>query len=153
MRSIRVSAKAIVIEDGRLLLLRMRDREGAWYLLPGGGQRHGEPLDDTVRRECAEEVGAAVEVGEIALVRDYIGAHHEFADEDPGAHQVEIMFLCRLAPGERPRVGDGPDTGQQGVEWVALKDLKGIRIYPSGLADRLRDGPPAGRAAYMGDAN
>ena len=153
MRPARISAKAIVIEDGRLLLLRMRDREGDWYLLPGGGQRRGESLTDAVRRECAEEIGATVEVGEIALVRDYIGAHHEFADEDADSHQVEIMFLCRLAAGERPRLGDGPDTGQLGVEWVALDRLDGIRVYPSGLAELLRDGPPAGRAAYMGDVN
>ncbi|MBM3861911.1 MAG: NUDIX domain-containing protein, partial [Verrucomicrobia bacterium] len=68
---IRNSAKAIIIRDGCVLLVRVNDEGGEWYVLPGGGQRHGESLHETVRRECLEEIGVEVEVGELRLVREY----------------------------------------------------------------------------------
>jgi len=37
MNHIRNSAKAIIIRDGCLLLIRNRDEEGDWFTLPGGG--------------------------------------------------------------------------------------------------------------------
>jgi hypothetical protein len=42
MKPIRNSAKAIVIRDGYLLSIRNRDADGDWYILPGGGQNHGD---------------------------------------------------------------------------------------------------------------
>ena len=47
--SIRVAAKAVIISDGEILLIRNLhpdDPGGEFFLLPGGGQNHGEPLDD-----------------------------------------------------------------------------------------------------------
>jgi hypothetical protein len=37
MSRVRLSAKAIIIQDGRLLIVRNRDSSGDWYMLPGGG--------------------------------------------------------------------------------------------------------------------
>src|SRR5215216_3959860 len=62
MRPVRVSVKAIVTKDGRLLVTRNRDVEGDFFLLPGGGQESGETLTEALRRECLEEVGADVDV-------------------------------------------------------------------------------------------
>jgi ADP-ribose pyrophosphatase YjhB (NUDIX family) len=53
----RNSAKAIIVREGRLLVTRNSDPEGDWYILPGGGQNHSEPLHATLRRECLEEIG------------------------------------------------------------------------------------------------
>ena len=50
-RQIRVSAKALVIRDGRMLAVRVRDQDGDFFILPGGGQRAGELLPDAVARE------------------------------------------------------------------------------------------------------
>jgi ADP-ribose pyrophosphatase YjhB (NUDIX family) len=75
MRPVRVAAKAVIVQGGRLLVTENVDADGRWYLLPGGGQEPGEALPETLRRECREEVGADVEVGELLYVRDYIGRH------------------------------------------------------------------------------
>ncbi|MBN2170146.1 MAG: NUDIX domain-containing protein [Candidatus Krumholzibacteriota bacterium] len=167
---VRVSAKAVIIEDGRILLTRNRDDQGDWYLLPGGGQRHGETLHETLVRECREETGCAVEPGRLLLVRDYIGAHHEFAAEDADAHQVELMFACRRVAGAPPPEdthasdeaatpgaalanGPIPDSWQTGVAWIPLADLPRIRIYPRQLAGLLAGGIPDGGPVYLGDVN
>jgi hypothetical protein len=36
---VRTAARAVVVRDGRLLAITMRDNEGDFYILPGGGQR------------------------------------------------------------------------------------------------------------------
>lgn len=96
MATIRVSAKAIIIRNGRLLATKNVDDKGVFYVLPGGGQQPGEPLPVALRRECKEEIGVEVKVGDLVLVRDYIGSNHEFAQWDGDVHQVELMLLCSL---------------------------------------------------------
>jgi len=64
-----------------VLVTRNMDRSGPFFLLPGGGQEHGETLPKALRREFMEEVGVPIEVNELVLVRDYIARNHEFADE------------------------------------------------------------------------
>lgn len=41
---IRNSAKAVIIQEGKLLAIKKQDKEGYYYILPGGGQEHGENL-------------------------------------------------------------------------------------------------------------
>ena len=150
---VRVSAKAVVVVDGRVLLLRHRDAQGDWHSLPGGGQRHGETLFDAVVRECREETGLEVRPGRLLFVRDYIAQNHEFAEEDADAHQVELMFECALATAEAPRLGHAPDDMQTGVDWVSIEDLGSIRMYPRAVARMLEGGVPEGGPVYLGDVN
>lgn len=152
MRPIRNSAKAIIWRDGALLVTRNSDPWGGYFLLPGGGQHPGETLSDAVRRECREEVGADVTVGRLVAIREYISCHHEFADEDSDAHQVEFMFECRLTDGEEPSVGHEPDPGQTGILWVHADALPDLRLYPAALKPLLQTGfgPDC---AYLGDVN
>jgi ADP-ribose pyrophosphatase YjhB (NUDIX family) len=160
-RSVRISAKAIVVVDGRILLLRHCDADGDWYSLPGGGQRHGETLPEAVERECMEETGLRVKMGRLVFIRDYISANHEFAQEDPGAHQVELMFECSPAGGDRPAsggrpgvsLGESPDDMQTGVEWVDLSSLNELRLYPRTVAAALVNGVPSQGPVYLGDVN
>jgi ADP-ribose pyrophosphatase YjhB (NUDIX family) len=55
--SIRNSAKAIVLHEGKILVNRCSSRFGEYYALPGGGQRTGDMLQETVKRELLEETG------------------------------------------------------------------------------------------------
>jgi ADP-ribose pyrophosphatase YjhB (NUDIX family) len=142
----RVSAKAVIVRDGKLLAIAKRDDAGEWYLLPGGGQDMHESLHEAVRRECREELGADVIVGELLYVRDYIARHHEFAAVDD-AHQVELMFACTLV-GE-PGVGTSPDAGQLGVAWLPIDRLDAVRLYPAALKALLTTGV----RGYLGDVN
>jgi 8-oxo-dGTP diphosphatase len=153
MGIVRISAKAVVVVDGRLLLLRHRDVEGDWYSLPGGGQRHGETLVEAVERECLEETGLRVHMGRLLFIRDYIAKNHEFAHEEGDAHQVELMFECELVDGTSPRLGAIPDGMQTGAEWVDLVDLPTSRMYPRAVAEILASGVPDDSAVYLGDVN
>ena len=134
--TIRVAAKAIIIRDDHLLVTVNEGDFPIFYLCPGGGQEHGEDAHEALRRECREEIGCAVAVGELAFVRDYIGADHDFAEHDGGVHQLEAYFFCELAPGAEPLlIGDG-DTWQTGVAWLPLAGLGEVDLHP-GLAASL----------------
>jgi 8-oxo-dGTP diphosphatase len=151
MSGVRLSIKAIIIRDGRLLVLRNRDAAGDWYMLPGGGQESGETVPAALRRECQEEIGSDVTVGRLCFIRDYIAKHHEFASTDSGTHQVELMFECGLL--SPPRVGSAPDLMQMGIDWLDLGRLAEYRIYPSVLGQLLRSEMPQREAIYLGDVN
>ena len=127
---IRMAAKAVIVEDGRILLNHCRDSSGEWYALPGGGQEQGETLAETLVRECREEIGTAVEVQRLLFVREIIVANHSFTYLEEAAHQVEHLFACQLPDGYRPHCGPGADAAQIGVRWMDRSALEGARVYP-----------------------
>lgn len=155
---IRNSAKALIIRDGHLLVNRMENRppDSHWFIVPGGGQEPGETLDETLRRECREEIGVNVQVQGLRLVRDYIGSNHEFAEFDSG-HGVEFMFVCSLGDGVEPGLGPVPDSGprsrQVGVEWLPIDRLEQFPLYPKALRPLLRDIDNPAQPVYLGDVN
>jgi 8-oxo-dGTP pyrophosphatase MutT (NUDIX family) len=57
--------RAVIIHEGRLLTVKMCDRSGVFYILPGGGQVAARPIAVTLRRECMEEIGVDVTVHEL----------------------------------------------------------------------------------------
>ena len=151
MAHVRVAAKAIVIRAGRLLVTRNINREGPFFLLPGGGQELGETLPEALRREFMEEVGVPIEVNELVLVRDYIARNHEFADL-VDVHQLELSFRCTLLAEDIPVNGPHPDIWQVGVEWLDLSELDAPRLYPKILKDILPDLDHP-RVIYIGAVN
>lgn len=153
MKSIRNSAKAMIIKDSKILLTKNKDDLGIFYLLPGGGQEKGENMHDTLKRECVEEISSRVVIKDIIFIRDYIGKNHEFAQLDSDIHQIEYMFECDLVPNNEPVNGCLPDNFQIGVEWIELERLKGLRIYPSILKEVIREDGTFEEIIYLGDVN
>ncbi|MFD1019360.1 NUDIX domain-containing protein [Thalassobacillus hwangdonensis] len=136
---IRNSVKAIITEGDSVLLTKNMDKEGAFYLFPGGGQEHEETMHDALRRECMEEAGIPVQVNELLYVREYIGKDHEHADFDSGVHQIEYYFLCEQNPEMLKSEPTNPDDHQIGIEWVSIADLHHYRIYPNAMVSSLVD--------------
>jgi 8-oxo-dGTP diphosphatase len=129
------SAKAVIVQDGSVLLIRYEDTSdmglGTWYSLPGGRQRFGETLEETLLRESEEELGAKVSVGRLLFVREYIHTRHELAGTGRDQHKIELMFLCSLESGLRDALES--DSDQESVEWVELDKLPRIKIFPTSL--------------------
>ncbi len=150
---VRNSVKAVIISGGKILLLQKLDAVSRYTVLPGGGQRMGEPLPEALRRECLEEINARVNVGALLFVRDYISDNHEFAGLSGHVHQVEFLFACELMDDYQPENGLEPDRGQQQVLWVPLDALEQANFYPRALLPYLRNLDAADRPVYLGDVN
>jgi len=153
MGTIRNSAKAIIIEDGKMLFTKNKDHLGIFYLLPGGGQEHQENLQEALKRECMEEISADISIGDIKFIREYIGKNHEFAEWDSEVHQIEYMFECDLLSKAEPKSGVVPDNMQVGVEWLDLKKLDEYRIYPKLLKYMINEDGTFESKVYLGDTN
>ena len=150
---IRNSVKALIIQENLVLTTRNRDHIGDYYLLPGGGQHHGESFHEALQRECLEEIGTKVRIGDLRLVREYIGSHHEFAEYDSDVHQIEFIFLCKIDGSYTPSMGSVPDGPQTGVEWLEIKSLGDVRIYPAILISELERVVNDSSPIYLGDVN
>jgi len=133
----RISARALIQCEGRILLSRYCDRRGTWYVLPGGGQQVGEPLHACLIREVAEETSLLVAIGPLRWVREFIAADCPDSEFNPGFHQVELIFECTAEAGQRAIMGTTPDSGQIGLHWATVEELLDLRFYPHALAQIL----------------
>lgn len=124
VRQIRISAKAVIIQNGKLLAIKLNDGKEEWYILPGGGQDCEEMLPQTVEREVREEAGIEVKCKDLLFVIE--GVHGE------SFHRVDLVFLCDYI-GEASDATFHSDTNQIGVEWLDLSILNRLPLYPSRL--------------------
>ncbi|TVP80633.1 MAG: NUDIX domain-containing protein [Puniceicoccaceae bacterium] len=153
MRPIRTAARALIILKDRLLTIKMRDASGIFYILPGGGQRHGETLQQGLKRECLEEIGTEVEIGPLLYVREYIGKNHEFHKAHRAFHQVEHVFRCTLPTPDAIGPGTEHDKKQVGIEWIPLAELAQRRFLPEAIKAFFKNGDFDAGTLYLGDIN
>jgi len=154
MKNIRNSVKAIIIEDGKILVNECDFKDGKiTYIFSGGGQEPGETFKDTLERECYEELGAKVSVGELVWIREYIGKNHEFAKWDSDVHQIEYYFICKLETPVSLEKATNLDTVQVGVAWLELSNLKEYNIYPKIFKECIDVNGNIISPLYMGDVN
>ena len=144
----RPSAKAVIVDEGRVLLNHLHHpRAGDFYELPGGGIRAGETMRDALAREVREETGYSVTVHELLWVREFIAEHHaERYLHPPGYHGILFAYRCTLAgSGVEPHEAD---DWQVGVEWLDRDQLGELVVSPPQLMERLqaflRDGTVPG---------
>lgn len=147
--AIRNAVRAIILRDGAVLMQKKwSETKGDWYTLPGGGQDVQETLTDALQRECEEEIGVKVQVGELLRVADFYKLRET---EFPSTrHLVEFMFACAVPEDYEPANGYHPDKHQIDVVWLPLNEALNHRLFPAGLANVLTD-LHAGRAGcYLG---
>ncbi|WP_086956456.1 NUDIX domain-containing protein [Xenorhabdus innexi] len=154
--TIRISAKAIIIHDNQILLIRYKSDSDEWYTLPGGGQLFGETLTQTLIRECLEETTYEIEPERLVFVREYIGNNHEFAEFDKDVHQTELVFLSSLAD-KNPDIHNldiNADRDQIGAQWINLEDVINLPLFPAALRTLIAEKHfSSDFPIYLGDVN
>lgn len=153
VRRIRNAARAVIVRDGQLLTVEMRDHRGLYHLLPGGGQRPGETLHIALARECEEEIGVPIEIGTLLFVREYLGRNHNFSSRHRDFHQVEFVFRATLADGAEPCAGCEVDKHQVGIAWIPLENLANARFYPQAVIPYFTRENLECPEVYLGDMN
>jgi ADP-ribose pyrophosphatase YjhB (NUDIX family) len=83
-RPVLVGVRALIVRDGRVLLIRHRSGVQPWSL-PGGGVERYERLAEAACREAAEEAGVDVRVEELLGVYDHFGG---------GVTNYVAVFVC-----------------------------------------------------------
>lgn len=134
---IRLAAKAIIVENDKLLVLEHNNNGEQYFLLPGGGQDHKEDLHQTLRRECLEEIGAAVDVNDLLFVSEFISERHNENVDSDDFHQVDMFFSCNLLEDLYSHKATKMDLGQVGFNWIPLDEINNITLYPLALREHL----------------
>ena len=143
--NVRNSAKAIVLHNGCILVNRCTSCFGEYLALPGGGQRFGEILTDTVRRELLEETGYEVEPLRMSGIYERVNP----ARADGNGHKIYFIFLCRLVS-EKRKVPTETDRFQIGYEWVPLESVPRRNIFPRAIRDNISAMLGYGETIYIG---
>jgi len=145
---IRNAVRALIVENGAVLVQsKAYPGGGVRYTLPGGAPDQGETLEQGLRRECLEEIGASVEILRLAHVADFWNPR----ETEPVTHrqQVEFLFRCRLPSGYVPQNGPRPDKHQVDVIWLPPGDPRRENFFPRGFGAVL-DGSVTNSPIYMG---
>nr|WP_276563041.1 NUDIX domain-containing protein [Paenibacillus anseongense] len=120
---IRNTAKAIIENDNKLLVIKKKlDNVGIYYTLPGGGQESGETIDDTILRECTEELNIYTVIKELVCVREYISNNHEYSFLIKQVHAIEFIFNCSFST-EDKITHLQIDVAQIGFEWLDISTV------------------------------
>ena len=128
MRRIRTSAKALIIREGKMAAIKIRDAGEEWYIMPGGGQETEETLSEAVCREVLEELGVTIACKELLFVVE--GVYGE------SFHRVDVVFDCEYIRDMPEAILHG-DTNQVGIEWLDISSLNLQPLYPSKLRRQI----------------
>lgn len=133
--SIHVLARAVVIDQGNILLCKTLDLPVSFYFLPGGHVEHGESASSALIRELSEETGARnVEI------KRFLGVlEHSF---EPGFssichnHEYNLIFEVESEKLkidiEIPQVEDNIQ-----ILWMPVKDIINIDFRPEPLKNLI----------------
>lgn len=128
----RVSSRAIIIEDGKLLAMFRRKikSDGSvkeYYVIPGGGLEEGETLEENVIRELKEEFNVDIEIIKFLGTEEY---------EDTIAN----YFLCKIVNGT-PKLGGEELERMTPQNYYEIKyiDLREIDCYDINAKDIIKN--------------
>ncbi|MBP3962931.1 NUDIX domain-containing protein [Paenibacillus lignilyticus] len=157
---ITVGVQAVIIQNDAILTIHKRDTDTLEdsYILPGGKQEFGETLEQAIYREVFEEVGVAVDVGELLFLREFIGSNHDNAQTNGSLHIISPIFRCKFKDGDGtaiPASSPNPDPDQIGVAWIPLHELANFPFYPNSLIPQLIEiaNGTKPKRCYVGDVN
>jgi 8-oxo-dGTP diphosphatase len=124
--TVQLCVGAIVVLDGRLLLVQRANEPGAGeWSVPGGRVEPGEMLAEAVVRELAEETGLEGVCGSLVGWVERIGEDHHF---------VILDFEVTVLGDDDPTAGGDVLDAQ----WVPLSDVAEWLLV-DGLAEFLHD--------------
>ena len=82
----RVKVRAVIMQDGKLVVSRERRRGVEHLLLPGGRVQAGEAITEALVREVAEETGLEVVPERVLYVAEVVGSY--------GVHDLNLVWLA-----------------------------------------------------------
>ncbi|HSC88127.1 MAG TPA: NUDIX hydrolase [Polyangiaceae bacterium] len=151
--TVRVRAAGILVEDGRILLVREGTMPSGepYFIPPGGGLEPSDhSLHECVIREVWEETGLHVDVGEPIYIK-------EFFEPVTATHHVEVFFLVTQRAASAADTADAANAvdtadaasaahtpsakGQASARapdrpfaWYRPEELAGLVVFPPDLA-------------------
>jgi ADP-ribose pyrophosphatase YjhB (NUDIX family) len=127
----RISVRAIVWHDGKLLCARLKSYPGAlsvskdeWWCTPGGGLESGEALLEGIHREMLEETGITPVIGNLLYVQQFPHGNKEY---------LEFFFHITNATDYLDIDLTKTTHGAAEIEEIGFVDPKAVTLLPTFL--------------------
>lgn len=136
----RKRVSAIILKDGKVLVLRRVKPDREYFVIPGGGVEEGESIEEALAREIKEELTLEVKKCRfLFLVENVLRPSFTTVHADS---QDEYYFLVEKYTGI-PEIG-GPekermnDQNQYQIVWLGPDEIENVEnIYPQAGIHRL----------------
>ena len=125
---------AVLVKDNKILL--QREKNGSEYALPGGHVKICETTEESLAREIAEELGAAISCKRLLWSEELFWEWN-----GRQAHDISFYYLAELCDGQ-----EVPDNGEfipqkdncnVVVGWVPIEEIQNITVYPEFLKKEI----------------
>jgi ADP-ribose pyrophosphatase YjhB (NUDIX family) len=130
MRSIEVIVRLIIRMENTILLCRSK-QDKDYYFLHGGHVEFGETFEETIYKEMGEEIGLKKEHIKKITFKSYL--ENMFVENSDRHHELNMIFSIKIDE-------DIKVISQEKhivFEWVAMNDLKNIKILPGAIVSLL----------------
>ncbi|WP_087020339.1 NUDIX domain-containing protein [Thaumasiovibrio subtropicus] len=132
----RIRAAGILENDGKILLLKVKDHSGEYWIPPGGGLEDEDKCTrDALKREFLEETGLSVTVGAFLFAREFLETHKE-------RYHAEFFYRITDWQGEVSHDNLTGLTDEEfilGADWLSRDDIQKVKVYPEELKHQVWD--------------
>ena len=129
--NIEIIIRAFITYQGKVLFNHSPGNPPKFYYLPGGHLEKGESIEECLRREFKEEMGASVKSMKFLEVfenfyKDKIGDHHE----------INLLYQVQLSDADLFSLKS--QESHIKIAWLPVESLKGINLLPEIIAKYCR---------------
>ncbi len=119
-RAIRIRVASVILKKDKILLIAHKKNDNIYWLLPGGGVKFGESLEEALKRELIEELSVKIDVNNIAIVCDSV-------DPYSSRHVLNICFNCTFIEGKYTL---GNEKRLHNFGFFSHDELHNLKIFP-----------------------
>lgn len=120
---------AIIIQDGKILLLKRHKPGRDYYAVPGGRSEEGETPEITAVREVKEETNLDVKIDYLLFEFDGIYGRHEY------------FFVVKNIEGEARLGGEELENNREDdhyeIAWIELDRLAEVNLLPGEVKKKI----------------
>lgn len=133
----RQAARAIIIEDNKILVMHRNNEGNEYFTLVGGRVNDGETTEQALQREVMEETGLQVTAADLV-----------FIEEHPEPYNQQYTYLCNVASHEEVAIQDASEEAilnkltinLHEPMWVDVSAFKRLAFRTPQLQEAILDG-------------
>ncbi|MEK4520417.1 NUDIX domain-containing protein [Psychrobacillus sp. FSL W7-1457] len=119
----------IILEQGRVALIKRTKPFTTYYVFPGGGIEDGETPEEAAIRETYEELGVHVRIQRLFKVLPYSGTQYYYL-------AVIVSGTFGAGCGDE-YVSTSQEKGKYEPIWIDLKDLSTLDVRPKEIVEAI----------------
>lgn len=126
---INIRVGAIIMKDGKLLMVGNRARTGYLYSV-GGRLQFGETAEQAVVREVFEETGVTMEIDRLGFVHENYFYGDAASNLGKAIYEISFYFYMKVPDDFEPVCRSFTEDAQQEyLHWIASDDP--VKYYPA----------------------